>query len=93
MGELFVRDKSVISRHLRNVFRNGKLNREATVAFFATAQGEGGRGVERQVEYFNLDAILSVGYRVNSKRRTQFRIWANKTLKEDLIRGYVLNKS
>jgi hypothetical protein len=87
VGELFGRDKSAISRHLRNVFRNGELNREATVAFFATTQGEGGRSVERQVEYFNLDAILSVGYRVNSKRGTQFRIWANKTLKEYLIRG------
>ena len=93
MAELFGRDKSVISRHLRKVFENDELNREATVAFFATAQGEGGRSVERQVEDFNLDAILFVGYRVNSKRGTQFRIWANKTLKEYLIRGYVLNEN
>ena len=75
---LFERDKSVISRHLRNVFQEGELDREGTVAFFATVQNEGGREVERKVEYFNLDAILSVGYRVNSKRGTQFRIWATQ---------------
>jgi len=66
LAALFDRDKSVISRHLRNVFREGELEREATVAFFATVQEEGDRQVTRLVEYFNLDAILSVGYRVNS---------------------------
>lgn len=70
IAELFGRDKSVISRHLRKVFHDGELNREATVAFFATVQNEGGRSVERRVEYFNLDVILSVGYRVNSKLGT-----------------------
>jgi hypothetical protein len=73
IAALFERDKSVISRHLRNVYATAELDRMATVAFFATVQNEGGRVVERQVEYFNLDAILSVGYRVNSKRGTQFR--------------------
>jgi death-on-curing family protein len=92
ISELFGRDKSVISRHLRKVFHDGELNREATVAFFATVQNEGGRSVERRVEYFNLDVILSVGYRVNSKRGTQFRIWANNVLKEYLIKGYTVNE-
>ena len=89
---LFERDKSVISRHLRNVYKTGELNREATVAFFATVQDEGGRQVERRIEYFNLDAIISVGYRVNSKRGTQFRIWATNVLREHLVRGFTLNE-
>jgi death-on-curing family protein len=92
IAELFGRDKSVISRHLRKVFSDGELDRKATVAFFATVQNEGGRRVERQVEYFNLDVILSVGYRVNSKRGTQFRIWANNVLKEYLMKGYAINE-
>jgi prophage maintenance system killer protein len=92
MAELFRRDKSVISRHLRNVFATGELKRTATVAESATVQREGGREVTRQVEYFNLDAILSVGYRVNSKRGTQFRIWATRTLRDHLLRGYTLNE-
>jgi len=92
IAELFDRDKSVISRHLRNVFKEGELNREATVAKNATAQQEGDRSVVRQVEYFNFDAILSVGYRVNSRRGTQFRIWATTVLKEHLVRGYSLNQ-
>jgi prophage maintenance system killer protein len=92
ISELFGRDKSVISRHVRNVFRSGELSRVATVAFFATVQDEGGRSVERQVEYFNLDVILSVGYRVNSKQGTQFRVWANNVLREYLTKGYALNE-
>ncbi len=92
MADLFGRDKSVISRHLRNVFTSGELEREATVARNATVQFEGGRQVVREIEFFNLDAILSVGYRVNSKRGTQFRIWATRTLREHLLRGYSLNE-
>jgi prophage maintenance system killer protein len=92
MAELFGRDKSVVSRHLRNVFTSGELERGATVAENATVQREGDREVVRQVEYFNLDAILSVGYRVNSKRGTQFRIWATRTLRDHLLRGYSLNE-
>jgi hypothetical protein len=92
IAELFGRDKSVISRHLRKVFHDGELNRKATVALFATVQNESGRSVERRVEYFNLDAILSVGYRVSSKRGTQFRIWANNVLKEYLMKGYAINE-
>jgi hypothetical protein len=90
--QLFARDKSVISRHLRNIFVSGGLSREATVAKNATVQHEGGREVVREIEYFNLDVILSVGYRVNSKRGTQFRIWATRTLRDHLLRGYTLNE-
>jgi prophage maintenance system killer protein len=92
MADLFGRDKSVISRHLRNIFTSGELDREATVAKNATVQKEGGREVVREIEYFDLDAILSVGYRVNSKRGTQFRIWATQTLRDHLVQGYTLNK-
>jgi prophage maintenance system killer protein len=89
MAELFGRDKSVISRHLRNVFESEELEREAVVAKNATTAAD---GKTYQVEYFNLDAILSVGYRVNSKRGTQFRIWATRTLRDHLLRGYTLNE-
>jgi prophage maintenance system killer protein len=92
MADLFGRDKSVVSRHLRNIFVTNELSRKATVAKNATVQIEGDREVTRTVEYYNLDAIISVGYRVNSKRGTQFRIWATQTLKDHLIRGYTLNE-
>lgn len=92
ISSLFERDKSVISRHLRNVYREGELTSVATVALFATVQDEGGRSVSRRVEYYNLDAILSVGYRVNSKRGTQFRIWASSVLREHLVRGLTINR-
>lgn len=93
ISELFDRDKSVISRHLKNIFQEDELDKNSTVAFFATVQIEGGHEVTRQVEYFNLDAIISVGYRVNSKRGTQFRQWSSKVLKEYLQKGYTINKS
>ena len=93
MTELFDRDKSVISRHLKNIFDTGELPREATVAKSATVQTEGGRHVSREVEYFNLDAVISVGYRVNSIKGTQFRIWATQRLREYLVQGYTLNQS
>lgn len=86
---LFERDKSVISRHLSNIFRTGELERKAVVAFFATTAAD---GKTYQVEYFNLDATLSVGYRVNSKRGTQFRIWATNVLRDHIVRGYSLNE-
>ncbi len=79
MADLFSRDKSVISRHLGNIFKTDELNRESTVAKFATVQQEGAREVRRRIDFFNLDAIISVGYRVNSIRGTQFRIWATHT--------------
>jgi hypothetical protein len=92
IAQLFDRDKSVISRHLRNVFKDGELVFEATVAKNATVQIEAGREVKREIEYYNLDAILSVGYRVNSKQGTQFRIWATHVLRDYLLKGYALNQ-
>jgi DNA ligase (NAD+) len=92
LSSLFGRDKSVISRHLANIFKNGELHRNSTVAFFATVQSEGDRDIERQIEYFNLDAILSVGYRVNSKQGTQFRRWASQILQDHLLKGYSINQ-
>lgn len=91
MVQLFGVDKSGISRHLKNIFESRELDRGATVANFATVQEEGGRSVSRDLEYFNLDAIISVGYRVNSLRGTQFRIWATERLKEYIIKGFTLN--
>jgi hypothetical protein len=92
MSSLFDRDKSVISRHIRNVFDEGELDKNSTVAKIATVQFEGGKEVLRQIEYFNLDVIISVGYRVKSKRGTQFRIWAGRILKDYLMRGYAVNQ-
>jgi prophage maintenance system killer protein len=92
ISSLFEKDKSVISRHLKNIYFEKELERESTVAKNATVQIEGKREVGREIEYYNLDAILSVGYRVNSKRGTQFRIWANKVLKDYLVKGYTLNE-
>jgi prophage maintenance system killer protein len=89
MAELLDRDKSVISRHLGNIFQTGELAREAVVAKNATTASD---GKTYQVDYYNLDAIISVGYRVNSKRGTQFRIWATTILKDHLLRGYSLNQ-
>ena len=92
IAALFERDKSVISRHIRNIYKEGELEQNPTVAIFATVQSEGERQIERNIEYYNLDMILSVGYRVNSKRGTQFRIWANRILKEHLVKGYTINQ-
>ena len=89
---LFGRDKSVISRHLRNIYLEGELDREATVAKNATVQTEAGRSVVRDIEHYNLDAIISVGYRVNSKRGTEFRIWATNVLRQHVVLGYTANE-
>lgn len=91
MATLFGRDKSVISKHLKAIFDEGELQREATVAKYATVQTEGSRDVERQIEYFNLEAIFAVGYRVRSKQGTQFRAWATAQLKELMIKGFVMD--
>ena len=88
---LFNRDVKTIGKHINNVFSEGELDKSSTVANFATVQNEGGRFIERQIEYYNLDVIISVGYRVKSKQGTQFRIWANKVLKDYLLKGYALN--
>jgi len=89
IASLFERDKSVISRHLKNIFKDNELDKNSVVAFFATTASD---SKTYKVEYFNLDAILSVGYRVNSKRGTQFRVWANGVLKDYLMKGYALNQ-
>lgn len=91
MAQLFGVDKSGISRHLKNIFETRELQREATVAKFATVQDEGGRSVSRDLEYYNLDAIISVGYRVNSILGTQFRIWATERLKEYIVKGFSMD--
>jgi hypothetical protein len=91
IAQLFDRDKSVISRHLRNIFKDGELDYEATVAKNATVQTEAGRVVKREIEFYNLDVIISVGYRVNSKQGTLFRIWATRVLKDYLLKGYAIN--
>ena len=91
MSSLFQRNKSTISRHIKNIFDEGELIREATVANFATVQTEGDRRVERNIEYYNLDVIISVGYRVKSKRGVQFRIWATNLIKEYMKKGFVLD--
>ncbi|ATV31751.1 virulence RhuM family protein [Prevotella intermedia] len=91
MSMLFGRDKSTISRHIKNVFEEGELNLNSTVAKFATVQMEGGRTVERSIDYYNLDVIISVGYRVKSQQGTQFRIWATQRLREYIIKGFALN--
>jgi prophage maintenance system killer protein len=93
IAELFSTDKSGVSRHLKNIYSSGELSPDATVAKFATVQKEGAREVERNIEYYNLDAIISVGYRVNSKKATSFRQWATKTLREHITQGYTINKS
>lgn len=91
MATLFGRDKSTISRHVKNVFEEGELSPEATVANFATVQAEGNREVARNIDYYNLDIIISVGYRVKSQQGTQFRIWATQRLREYIIKGFALN--
>lgn len=92
ISKLFERDKSVISRHINNIYKEGELDRIATVAKNATVQIEGKRKVEREIEFYNLDVIISVGYRVNSKQGTQFRQWATQRLNDYLVQGYVINE-
>ena len=91
LAELFQRDKSVVSRHIKAIYSEGELSAEATVAKNATVQNEGGREVLRDIDYYNLDMIISVGYRVNSHRGTQFRIWATQRLREYIIKGFTLD--
>lgn len=92
MTKLFKRYKSVISRHIKNIFLEEELDRNSTVANFATVQNESGRNVTRNIEYYNLDVIISAGYRVKSKEGTKFKIWANKILKDYMLKGYAVNQ-
>lgn len=91
MALLFGKAKSTISEHIKNVFAEGELDATRTVRKFRTVQKEGDREVERELDYYNLDVIISVGYRVKSVQGTQFRIWATQRLKEYIIKGFVLN--
>lgn len=91
IADLFGIDRSVVTKHLQNIYEEGELSRESTCAKIAQVQTEGSRRVTRQVEFYNLDAILSVGYRVNSKQATMFRIWATERLKEYIIKGFTMD--
>ena len=92
LAVVFDVDRSVIGKHIRNIYKTGELDKEATWAKIAQLQVEGGRQVKRTLEYYNLDVVISVGYRVNSKRATQFRIWATNVIKSYLLRGKAENR-
>lgn len=92
MSELFESSTDNISLHLKNIFSDNELQESATTEDFSVVQSEGGRRVQRRVKHYNLDAIISVGYRVNSRRGIRFRQWATSTLREHLVRGYTLNR-
>jgi len=91
MGLLFGVESHTITYHLKEIFKSGELDEKATTRKFRVVQNEGERQVTRELDFYNLDAIISVGYRVNSYQATQFRIWATRTLKEYIIKGFVLN--
>ena len=91
MAELFGVGVPAVSKHLDNIYESGELQREATVSVLETVQQEGTRQVTRKLEYFNLDAVISVGYRVNSAQATQFRIWATQLIKEYIIKGFAMD--
>lgn len=91
IADLFGVDRTVVTKHLANIYAEGELNKEATCAKIAQVQQEGTRAVSRQIEFYNLDAIISVGYRVNSSQATAFRIWATERLKEYIIKGFTMD--
>jgi len=91
IAELFGVGVSAISKHLDNIYESGELEKEATISILETVQQEGRRHVKRKIEFYNLDVIVSVGYRVNSSKATRFRIWATKLLKEYIIKGFALD--
>ena len=91
LAELFQTDRTSIAKHIKNIYDSGELTEDSTCAKIAQVQTEGQRRVSRQIEYFNLDAIISVGYRVNSNQATHFRIWATERLKEYIIKGFTMD--
>lgn len=93
ISELFQTDRTSIGRHIRNIYRSGELPEKSTCAKITQVQEEGNRRVKRQIKIYNLDMIISVGYRVNSKRGTQFRIWSNQIIKEHILKGYTKNEN
>ncbi|HEH9636589.1 TPA: virulence RhuM family protein, partial [Pasteurella multocida] len=92
MAELFTKDVRTINEHIGNVFSEGELERDPTIRKFRIVRQEGNRQVSREIEHYNLDMIISVGYRVKSKRGVQFRQWATQTLKQFLVQGYAINE-
>jgi len=92
MAELFQTDRTSVVKHVNNIYKSEELEKDSTCAKIAQVQMEGNRTIKRHIIYYNLDMIISVGYRVNSMRGTQFRIWANKVLKDYLIKGYAINQ-
>lgn len=92
LADLLKTDRTSIQKHISNIYKSRELSEKSTCAKFAQVQKEGNRVVTREIQYYNLDMIISVGYRVNSKRGTQFRIWATQTLKDHLIKGYTINE-
>lgn len=93
MVELFQTSKQNVSLHINNIYKEGELEKEATVKDYLTVQSEGARTIHRRVKYYNLDMIISVGYRVNTKRGIRFRQWANSVLKQYLVKGYAINEN
>jgi hypothetical protein len=92
IAKLFDKGRSTITEHLNQIFQEGELNKDSTCRKFRQVQNEGGRDIERDIDFYNLDAIISVGYRVNSQKATEFRIWATKVIREFAIKGYVIDK-
>lgn len=92
MADLFEVDSDTVSYHLKNIYKSGELGKESTTEKISVVQKEGKREVKRNISFYNLDAIISIGYRVNSKRATRFRIWATRVLKEYIVQGYALNR-
>lgn len=92
IAELFAVNIPAVSKHVKNVLKDGELQENRTISKMETVQNEGGRFIRRNVEFYNLDMVLSIGYRVNSKRATQFRIWTTKNLKDHLVKGYTINE-
>jgi prophage maintenance system killer protein len=92
LADLFEKDSDTIGVHLKNIYTEGELDENSTTEFFSVVQHEGNRKVNRKIKYYNLDAIISVGYRVSSKKGTQFRLWANQVLKDYLTNGYSINE-
>ena len=92
LGELFGVDRTVVNRHIHNIYKTGELQESATCAKIAQVQNEGGRSISRTLPFYNLDMIIAVGYRVNSKLATQFRIWATSVIRSYLLQGFSVNQ-
>ena len=92
MGVLFGTNRQAITKHVKNIFESGELDRDATSSILELVQREGNRNVKRKIEYYNLDVIISVGFRVNTKQGIHFRTWANNILKQFMLRGYSVNQ-